>query len=198
VIFGRVGNKLARFVGSGFISLNNGFAEVVDSVPLKTTTLWHRWWKPSPTSVPILGEPLPYTYLTISDNQGNLHSIKGPDGENAIPHWDFVTKEFTQKPVSEIELDRKGVVLRANNIELVGYAPIPDGGDVDAVRPMRALSGKGLVVLTEAATVDGTCECAPGSGTASKASTLADPVPAGSETYTLKFSTALGKHWVED
>jgi hypothetical protein len=63
---------------------------------------------------------------------------------------------------------------------------------------MRALNGAGLVILTEAPTVDPSCECAPGAGTASKASTLADPVPVADETYTLKFSTALGKHWVED
>lgn len=197
-ILGRVGSKLARFAGTGFIALESGVAKVVSSVPIKLATIWHRWWKPTATSAPILGEPLAYPYLAIADTEGNLHAIKGPADEDAVPHWDSTTKEFTQKPVSEIELDRKGAILRANNLELVGYAPIAEGGEVDAVRPMRALNGKGLVVLTEAATVDGTCECAPGAGTASKASTLALPVPDGAEVYTLKYSTALGLHWSED
>jgi hypothetical protein len=197
-ILARIGDKLARFAGSGFIKLDSGIASVVSSVPIKLTTIWHRWWKPTPASPPILGEPLTYPYAAVADTDGNIHAIKGPASENAVPHWDATTKEFAQKPVSEIELDRKGVILRANNLELVGYAPIADGGAVDAVRPMRALNGKGLVILTEAATIDGTCECAPGAGVASKASTLALPVPDGAEVYTLKFSTALGLHWSED
>lgn len=197
-ILGRVGSKLARFAGTGFIALEAGIAKVVSAVPIKLTTIWHRWWKPTPASPPILGEPLAYPYLAISDSEGNIHAIKGPADENALPHWDATTKEFTQKPVSEVALDRKGAILRANNLELVGYTPIADGGDVDAVRPMRALNGSGLVVLTEVATVDPTCECAPGAGTASKASTLTLPTPAADETYTLKYSAALGLHWSED
>jgi hypothetical protein len=197
-ILARIGDKLARFAGSGFIKLDTGIASVVSSVPIRLTSIWHRWWKPTPASPPILGEPLAYPYATVADTDGNVHAIKGPASENAVPHWNALAKEFTQKPVSEIELDRKGVILRANNIELVGYAPIADGGAVDAVRPMRALNGKGLVILSETATIDGTCECAPGAGVASKATTLADPIPAGSATYTLKFNAAQGKHWVED
>ena len=197
-ILGRVGSKLARFAGSGFIKLEAGVASVVASVPIRLATIWHRWWKPTPTSSPILGEPLAYPYLSIADTEGNLHAIKGPSTEDALPHWNATTGEFTQKPVSEIDLDRKGALVRAADIELVGYTPIADGGDPEAVRPMRALNGSGLVVLTEAATVDPTCDCAPGSGTASKAATLALPVPAADETYTLKYSTALGLHWSED
>lgn len=197
-ILGRVGNKLARFAGTGFIALEAGIAKVVSSVPIKLATIWHRWWKPTHASSPILGEPLAYPYMAIADSSGNLHAIKGPSDENAVPYWDAATKEFAQKPVSEVALDRKGPLLRANDIELVGYAPIPEAGDPNMVRPLRGLNGKGLVVLTEAATVDPACDCAPGVGVTSKASTLALPVPAGDEVYTLKYSTALGLHWSED
>jgi len=55
-----------------------------------------------------------------------------------------------------------------------------------------------LVILEEQVTVDDSCECAPGSGTASAATTLAFPTPIADETYTLKYSTALGLHWSED
>jgi hypothetical protein len=197
-LLGRVGSKLARFAGSGFIKLDSGIASVVTSVPIKLATIWHRWWKPTAASTPILGEPLAYPYLTIADTEGNLHAVKGPVSEDAIPYWDAGTAEFTQKPVSEIELDRKGVIPTAADIELVGYTPITEGGDVETVRRMKALSGSGLVILTEAVTPDPTCVCAPGAGTASKASTLALPVPAAAEVYTLKYSTALGLHWSED
>jgi len=197
-ILGRVGSKLARFAGTGFIKLVNGSASVVSSVPLKASTIWHRWWKPTATSSPILGEPLAYPYLTIASTTGDLHAIKGPVSEDAIPYWDAGTAEFTQKPVSEIELDRKGVIPRADDIELVGYTPIAEGGEATAVRRMKALSGAGLVVLTEQATIDDSCDCAPGSGTASVATTLALPVPVADETYTLKYSTALGLYWSED
>jgi hypothetical protein len=197
-ILGRVGSKLARFAGTGFIALESGIAKVVSAVPIRAVTLWHRWWKPTPTGPPILGEPLSYPYLSIADSEGNLHAVKGPANENAVPHWDASSNEFTQKPISEIDLDRKGALVRASNIELVGYAPIAEGGELNAVRPMRALNGAGLVVLTEAATVDPTCECAPGVGTASKASTLALPTPVADEVFTLKYSTALGLHWSED
>lgn len=197
-ILGRVGSKLARFAGSGFIAIESGIAKIVSIVPLRLGTLWHRWWKPTHASSPILGEPLAYPYMAVADTAGNLHGIKGPVDEDASPVWDATTKEFTQKPLSENPLERKGVIPRADNLELVGYAPIAVGGDPDTVRPMRALNGTGLVVLTEADTVDDTCDCAPGSGTASKASTLVFPTPVADETYILKYSTALGLHWSED
>lgn len=197
-ILGRVGTKLARFAGTGFIALEAGVAKVVSSVPLRVNTLWHRWWKPTAASVPILGDPLAYPYGVVADANGNLHVIKGPADENAVPYWDAAAKESTQKPVSEIPLDRKGVLDRSNDIELVGYAPIVAGGNPATVRPLKALNGGGLVVLTEAATVDNDCACAPGTGTASKASTLALPIPDANEVYVLKYSTALGLHWAEE
>ena len=196
-ILARIGSKLSRFAGTGFIAIESGVAKIVPSVPIQLTTLWHRWWKPTPASAPILGEPLAYPYQTIADTSGVLHAIKGPADEDATPVWDAVAKEYTQMPLSEVPLDRKGVITSQDDIELVGYEPIPVGGDPDTVRPMRALSGAGLVVLTEQATLDDTCDCAPGTGTVSLAQTL--PLPSGGEVYTLKFSNAQGGlYWSED
>ena len=197
-ILGRVGSKLARFAGSGFIKLESGVASVVSAVPLRAITLWHRWWKPSAASPPILGEPLAYPYQAVADTDGNIHGIKGVDAEDSISMWNSTTKEFSQTPVSEINHTKKGVFDRASEIELTGFAPIANGGDAETVRPEKALSGKGLVILTEQATISNSCNCAPGSGTASVASTLALPVPVADETYTLKYSTALGLYWSED
>ena len=197
-ILARVGSKLARFSGTGFISLVNGVASVVTSVPLRVSTIWHRWWKATPTSAPILGEPLAYPYQVIADSNGTLHGIRGPEDEKAVGVWNPATKDFTQTPLSEVPKQVKGVVRTSTGIELTGFAPIAGGGDVAAVRDMKALSGSGLVILTEQVTVDDSCECAPGSGTASVAATLELPTPVADETYTLKFSTALGLYWSED
>lgn len=194
-ILARVGNKLSRFTGTGFIALEAGIARVVANVPLKALKLWHRWWKPTSTSSPILGEPLDYPYMTIADAKGNIHAISGPDGVDASPVWNGTTREFTQKPLSENTLPRKGPITCQTDLELVGYAPIAEGGDPDTVRQMRALEGEGLVYLEEQATVDDSCDCAEGSGSAHVAKTLEMPVPAGAEVYILKYSTALGLHW---
>jgi hypothetical protein len=193
-----VGSNLARFTGTGFISLVNGVASVVTTIPLRVSTLWHRRWKATPTATPVLGEPLAFPYQVIGDADGNLHAIKGPEDEKAVSVWNHSTGEFTQTPVSELPLERKGVITTGSGIELVGFTPIADGGSATAVRPIKALSGAGLVVLTEQATIDDSCECAPGSGTASVATTLALPEPVADETYTLKYSTALGLYWSED
>ncbi len=197
-LLGRVGSKLAKLAGTGFIKITNGVASVVPAVPLSLTTLWHNFFKTGSGLRPVLGEPLPFTYLAVGDADGNLHGIKGPSEEDSTPVWNYATTEYTQTPLSEVPFPRKGVISRASNIELVGYAPIAADGEATDVRQQKALSGSGLVLLTEADTIDSTCECASGNGTASKASTLALPVPDGDEVYTLKFSTALGLHWSED
>lgn len=197
-ILARVGQKLARFTGTGFIALDTGIARVVKAVPLTLQNLWHNYFKPSPTSSPILGEPLPYSYMAVGDDKGNIHAIKGTANEDAAPYWDSTTKQFTQRPVSENTLPRKGVVTAASGLEIVGYAPIADGGNPAEIRNLHALLGAGLMYMEQQATVDDACDCAPGSGIASVAKTLALPVPTGSETYSLKYSTAEGLHWSED
>lgn len=193
-LLARVGDKLARLAGTGFIKIENGIASVVSSVPLRSTVLWHRWWKSTPAAPPQIGEPLPFPYQVIADGDGNHRLIKGVGNEKSLSLWDDSTGEFTQTPVSEIPHEVKGPLLRASNIELVGYAPIAEDGDVAAVRSEKALSGSGIVVLTEAATVNNACE----DGVASKATTLALPEPVADETYTLKYSAASGLYWSED
>jgi hypothetical protein len=196
-ILGRVGDRLARFAGSGFLQLTNGKFSVVQSFTLKADTLWHRWWKPTAGSRPIIGEPLAYPHLVISDSEGSLHSIKGPDLEDAIPHWNATTKEFTNKPISEIPVCQKGLLPRASALELTGYAAIPEAGPSDQVRCMATLEGVGLLWADAVPTVDTDCECAPTPSLASVVTTL--PFP-DDETavFTLKYSLADGLYWQED
>lgn len=195
-LLGRVGAKLARFAGSGFIQLENGIASVVPSVPLRLTTLWHRWWKPTPASPPILGAPLSHPYQVIADEEGNFHGIKGVDAEDSLSLWDSIKKEFAQTPVSEIPHAVKGLLPQATPLQLTGYTALPSNGSLDTVRQETALSGVGLVVLKQVVTLTGGC----GAGAAYVASALPLPVgwDAGSEntdTLTLKYSNALGPHW---
>lgn len=175
ILIGRSGSKLAKFTKSGFLKIDKGYASVVSAVPLSLTTLWHRIWKTTSTTRPILGAPLPYTYQVVGSATGEIHGIKGPADEDAVSVWDSATSEFTQMPLSEVPLPRKGVLARASNIELTGYAPIAEGGLATAVREQKALSGKGLVLLTEVNTIDSTCECADQNGTASVTTALTPP-----------------------
>jgi hypothetical protein len=195
-ILARVGDKLARFSGSGFLELVNGKFNVVQSIPIQLSTLWHRWWKPTAASRPILGEPLAYPYLAIGNASGDLHGIKGPDLEDAVPHWNSTTKEFTNKPISEIALCQKGLLPRASALELTGYAAIPEDGSTTAVRCLSTLEGSGLLWADPVPTVDTDCECAPQPSTASVVSAL--EFPSGAGPYTLKYSLADGLYWSED
>ena len=193
-LLGRVGSKLARLAGSGFIQIENGIASVVPSVPLRLTTLWHRWWKPTQASPPILGAPLPHPYQVIADDEGNFHGIKGVDSEDSISLWDSTTKTFVHTPLSEIPHYAKGLLPRATGLELTGFTPIAALGDVNSIRPEQVLSGTGLVFLTEQATVAGGCNAAK----ASVANTLALPIVTDTTVFTLKYSKALGLHFAAD
>ena len=195
-ILARVGDKLARFSGSGFLQLTDGKFSVVQSIAVRSTSLWHRWWKPTASSRPILGEPLTYPYLTIQDLDGYHHPIKGPDAEDALPHWNSTTKEFTNKPISEIQLCQKGLLPRAPALELTGYAAIPETGSTEAVRCLSTLEGTGLLWADPVPTVDTDCDCAPQPSLASVVTTL--PFPDGAGPYTLKYSLSDGLYWSED
>lgn len=196
-ILARVGDRLARFAGSGFLQLTNGKFSVVASVPIRLATLWHRWWKPTASSRPILGEPLAYPYMGIADADGNLHGIKGPDAEDAVPHWNSTAKEFTNKPISEIPLCKKGLLPRASALELTGYAAIPEAGPNDQVRCLSTLEGAGLLFGDPVPTVDTDCACDPTPSLASVVSMLPFPDDE-TATFTLKYSLTEGLHWSED
>lgn len=196
-ILARVGDRLAKFAGSGFLQLTNGKFSVVASVPIRLSTLWHRWWKPTANARPILGEPLAYPYMGIADADGNLHGIKGPDAEDAVPHWNSTTKEFTNKPISEIPVCQKGLLPRASALELTGYAAIPEAGPSDQVRCLSTLEGAGLLFGDPMPTVDTNCECALTPSLASVVSMLPFPDDE-TATFTLKYSLAEGLHWSED
>lgn len=101
-LLARFGNKLVRFTQSGFLKLTNGKATVVDWIPFKVKTLWHRYWLPSAGSTPVIGDPLDFPYKLVIDEHGNPHAIQGKVGENSLTEWDFTSKAYRQRSVSEI------------------------------------------------------------------------------------------------
>jgi len=196
-LFGRVGNRLSHFTGSGFIKLVKGKASVVSAVPLALTTLWHNFFKTGPGNRPVVGDPLPFSYLAVGAPDGALHAIKGTD-EVSSPIWDGT--QWTIAPLSEQGLCQKGLLPRLEELELVGYAPIVEGGDVDAVRCLSSLQGSGIIVVNAVATVDSECACEgcePSPAFASVASFLAFPDD-DVNSYSLKWSNADGPTWVQD
>ena len=195
-ILARVGDKLARFAGSGFLQLVDGRFKVVQSLQIQLSTIWHRWWKPTSAARPILGEPLEYPYLVIASGDGSPHVIKGPSEESAIPYWNATTGTWSNKPLSEIDICRKGLLPRSNSIELVGYAPIPAGGDPASVRCLASLSGGGILFAEPTPSIASECSCGDPPDLASPVTTLS--FPDGEGLYTLKFSKEDGPYWSED
>lgn len=95
-LLGRLGDRLARLAGNGFIQIISGKAFVVSAVPLAIIDLWHNWWKPTTLSRPILGEPLDAPYQVVADSAGKIHGIKGKSEEDSITYWNSTEQKFQQ------------------------------------------------------------------------------------------------------
>jgi len=175
ILLSRKGRKLSRFTESGFLQLLNGKASVVKVLRLQVSSLWHKWFKRG-----ILGDPLPFPYLAIADQSGNLYGIKGVEGEDSIPVYDDSAKQFNILPVSQVPNCVRGLLPKLNAIELTGYAPIPSDANpaLPNVRCQSRLGGNGVVVISEQPTIpsDCLCEgCEPVADVAAVTSTIAFP-----------------------
>ena len=198
-LLARVGSKLARFTGTGFISIVAGKASLVQNMPFKLVHIWHRWWKPTPASTPILGAPLDFPYMAVGDADGNPLAQKGIADEDSVTVWKHAEKVFRQTPLSEVKHPLKGLLPRSGeaDFELVGYVAIPDNGSITAVRQLSTLSGDGILFMEQQDTVaDPEAPCDTSKATVARF--LAMPTPVADETYTLKFSAADGLYWNED
>lgn len=184
VLLGRVGNRLARLVGSGFIAITNGYASIVESVPLKVRNLWHRWWKSSPTATPVIGEPLNFPYQVISDSYGNLSAIKGGEYDS-VKVWDASANAFVDTRVSALPHCVEGVLPRVPALELTGYVPLSPGDSLgpENARCVQALLGTGVLLARTVSTVGGTPCNAEGEATVVSALTMP---PNNDLVYTLQ------------
>ena len=157
-LLGRVGNKLAKLSGSGFVKVTGGLLSVVTSVPLSIRTLWHRWWKANATANPVLGAPLDYPYNAIADSSGNLHLIRGEDGKDTVAVWDGTEKVYKQVPYSTLPHAVASSHEGLSAIELVGYAPRTVKCST-IERAEKYLAAEGLVILEKRALTGDSCGC---------------------------------------
>lgn len=199
-LLARLGTKLSKFSGTGFLRIVDGKASLVKSMPLTVVDLYHKWFKVSAGSKPVLGEPLDYEYKAVADCNGNLHAQRGLDGVESVTVWNGTEKVFQEIDTANFPKCVKSVLPRAEEIELVGYEPLGENDSATLKRCLKSLKGaSGLVVLEERDTVITDCLCEGCDAPAAKVTVATVlPLPEGAATHTLKYSLALGVHWVED
>tara|TARA_R110000851_G_scaffold39729_13_gene100756 strand:- start:2963 stop:4216 length:1254 start_codon:yes stop_codon:yes gene_type:complete len=135
-------------VGSGFLQIEDGEASIVSFIPLKIKELYHRYVIPSPGNAAVLGDAKPVDYLVVADNEGKTYGIKGLAGEDCFIVWDYLTKKFLTKPITDFPIATRGALQKLDGIELVGFVP-PNPCDPTASRCAKALKGEGLVFMTD-------------------------------------------------
>lgn len=198
-LLARKGNKLTRFTRSGFLQSIKGKISVVTDLSVKAKTFWHQLYRPSGHGNPILGEPLDATYDVVSDMEGNIHVQKGIHDQDSLKLWDKDLQLHVVTPVSELPKTHKGLLPYENELELVGYIPIPDTGSQSDVRQLHVLSGSGIIVFEQVDTIPSDCACegcTPVPAKASVAKFLSNPT--GDGVYTLKYSVDDGHYWEEE
>ena len=196
-ILGRIGNKLAKFSGNGFIQLVCGKAKVVSSVAMKVTSLWHQWWKPDRINGnPVLGDPYPIPYMLVADSDGNMHLVKGFADKQAVLVWDNEAGAWTVCDSADFQLFSNGTEEQVSALEIAGFAPLAAGSSCDTARPMAVLAGEGVLYAESALScVDESSECGT-QRTASVSKFL--PFPTGTGEYVLKYNSADGLRWVAE
>ena len=147
-LLGRVGNKLAKLVGSGFLVIEDGVAKLRSYIPLKITELFHKYVIPAPGGAAVVGEAKPHPYIIIADSSGKSYGVKGLVGEDCIELWDYETQMWTVKPVTDFPVTMKGFIPKVDEIELIGFQP-PSEACYQKAREAMALKGEGIVFLTE-------------------------------------------------
>ncbi len=157
-LVGRIGDRLSKFVGSGFIQVKDGEASLVSQIKLKVSELWHKYVIPNPGGAAVIGAAKPAPYLLISDNNGKVYAIKGLTGENSIVVWDHDTQAWETKATTDFPVAVKGVLPKADGIELSGFRP-PSEACYEKAREAVALKGDGIVFVTstEATYPDSVC-----------------------------------------
>lgn len=209
-ILARRRNRSYRFTGTGFLSLVNGIARIVQAVPLKISQLYHEFWKPAGINkTPIPGVPFPFALHVISDSEGNLFGIKGLFGDgiehDSVHVYSYERQQWETKLVADFPLLQRGLAPRITAGELLAFPAIPqNGGSSKDVRQVSVLKGSGVIVLNQQPTIPSDCDCegcTPVAEVASVASVVPFPEVDEDEedvVYTQKWSKALGYHFVED
>lgn len=160
-LLGRVGKKLAALKGEGALWLKpDGTVCAMDTLPLKVSYLWHKWFKPTPSSSPVIGQPMPFPYQVVADLDGNAHVIQGLAEEDSITVWDFEDQLFYQKPVTDFPVCVRERLEYSPRLELVGFEPLGVGDDPDMLRCLKRIEGEGILVFKQVETSPTpVCDC---------------------------------------
>lgn len=162
VLLVRVGERLKRFCGSGYLKITEGIASLAAEIGIRVTDLWHDTLEGPTSPCNPSGRtqtPKENYYDVVADDCGNLHGIQGLPGVNSVRVWDSTKCMFRTVPTAELGKTATGQLPQASALELVGFPPVPEGGDLSAERVMKKLCGDGVVIIEPKATqpAEGTC-----------------------------------------
>lgn len=160
VLLAICGNKLAKLTGEGALWLEKGKVCARKDIPLKISKLWHKWYLPTPNSSPLMGQPMPFPYLVVSDLVGNGFGIKGLADEDSVTVWDFEEQHFYQKPLTDFPPCVRRKLAYSNRLELMGVEPLGVSDDPSLLRCLKRIDGQGILVLKQEQTAPSeVCEC---------------------------------------
>lgn len=137
IVLVRVGDKLKKFCGTGYIRIEHGLAYLTDQVGVTLTDLYH---EPQ-------GDPMCFAYLPVADNCGGVHGTQGMKDFNSAIIWDKLLQKFCHVPTSELGKSAVGQIPSTTALELTGFPPVPLGGSLTAERQMKKLCGHGIVFI---------------------------------------------------
>lgn len=181
VVLGRVGRCLARLFGEGALWQNaDGTVELRKWLPLRAQHLFHQWYQPTPSSRPIIGPPLPFSYQFVSDLDGNAFLQKGLAGEDSITVWSHDAEQFEQRPVTGFPICVRKKVEAAPAVELVGFEPLGQFDDPETLRCLKKISGEGIIHFrTVPAPAEPVCSCdtCEPTGSVADTTTVAEFIP---------------------
>ena len=161
-LLGRVGRFLARLKGEGVLWLeSDGCVTIRKFLPFRTSHLWHKWYKPTPTSAPIIGNPMNYPYKVIADLDGNPFTVMGLPNEDSIEVFNHETKEFEARPLTDFPVCvSEQLSGSSTNFELVGFEALSPTDSSDLRRCLKKISGEGMLCLKKVPTAPTPiCDC---------------------------------------
>lgn len=191
VVLIRVGDRLKKFCGTGFIEIHNGVARLAKNVALKVVDLYHELDSECPDGSELLA-PRDAKYEVIADECGVIHAIQGLNGEDSVRVWNSAKKVFQTVPLSELSRHITGQLPLSNTLEIIGYPHIVEGGSLTTERDLHRLCGDGVVVIEPKLTTVDPDAC-PGNEEACVARVISFPEEAGN--YIIAWNNSDGLHF---
>jgi hypothetical protein len=188
VLLVRVGDRLKKFCGNGWLRVTNGIAYLSEAIGIKVTDMWH---------AEVKGQQVPadVRYEVVADDCGIIHGIQGLPGIDSIRVWDAKQCMFKTVPTAELNKVMVGQLPQASSLELVGFPHVPENGSLTEMRGMNRLCGDGVVVTEPKPTAhSGVC---PGEEHACVARVIPFPADAD-EQYLMAWNATTGAFFVRE